>query len=52
MIPGGERLTDLDKAWAERHHGTQLRAVRRGAEGHHTAEHEGWFHGGGIIWHG
>jgi hypothetical protein len=32
MIPGAERLTDLDKAWAERHHGTQLRAVRRGAE--------------------
>lgn len=32
MIPGAERLIDLDKAWAERHHGTQLRAVRRGAE--------------------
>jgi len=28
-----ERLSDLDKAWAETHHGAQLRAVRRAAEG-------------------
>ena len=27
-----ERISDLDKAWAEKHHGSQLRAVRRNAE--------------------
>jgi hypothetical protein len=32
MISGAERLTVLDKAWAEPHHGAQLRAVRRSAE--------------------
>lgn len=30
--PGTERITDLDAAWAESHHGAQLRAVRRAAE--------------------
>lgn len=29
MIPGVERVADLDLAWAETHHGAQLRAVRR-----------------------
>lgn len=32
MIPGAERIVDLDKAWAETHHGAQLRAVRRAGE--------------------
>jgi hypothetical protein len=32
MIPGAERIADLDKAWAETHHGAQLRALRRAAE--------------------
>jgi glyoxylase-like metal-dependent hydrolase (beta-lactamase superfamily II) len=32
MIPGAERVTDLDQAWREPHKGTQLRAVRRSAE--------------------
>src|SRR5688572_3846816 len=31
--PRLERISDLDKAWAETHHGAQLRAVRRAAEG-------------------
>jgi glyoxylase-like metal-dependent hydrolase (beta-lactamase superfamily II) len=33
MISGLERIPDLDKAWTEPHHGAQLRAVRRAAEG-------------------
>ncbi len=32
MIPGAERITDLDQGWHEPHKGTQLRAVRRSAE--------------------
>lgn len=32
MIPGPERITELDKAWSEAHHGAQLRAVRHAAE--------------------
>ena len=32
MIPGAERIANLDKAWAETHRGAQLRAVRRAAE--------------------
>jgi glyoxylase-like metal-dependent hydrolase (beta-lactamase superfamily II) len=32
MIPGAERIADLDKAWNDPHHGTQLRAVRRAGE--------------------
>ncbi len=32
MIPGAERIADLDLAWAETRHGAQLRAVRRAAE--------------------
>lgn len=32
MIPGGERITDLDQAWKEPLLGIQLRAVRRAAE--------------------
>ena len=32
MIPGAERIVDLDKGWAETHRGAQLRAVRRAAE--------------------
>lgn len=32
MIPGGERIVDLDQAWREPRHGPQLRAVRRAAE--------------------
>lgn len=32
MIPGVERISDLDKAWGEPRHGTQLRAVKRAAE--------------------
>ncbi len=32
MIPGPERIADLDQAWREAHPGAQLRAVRRGAE--------------------
>lgn len=32
MIPGVERIADLDQAWKEPHHGTQLRAVRRAGE--------------------
>ncbi|HVJ93068.1 MAG TPA: hypothetical protein VM580_24880 [Labilithrix sp.] len=32
MIPGAERIVDLDKAWNEPHRGPQLRAIRRTAE--------------------
>ncbi len=32
MIPGLERIDDLDKAWSEPHRGAQLRAVRRAAQ--------------------
>lgn len=32
MIPGALRITDLDKAWSERLHGPQLRAIKRAAE--------------------
>lgn len=32
MISGVERISDLDKAWQDPRHGTQLRAVRRAAE--------------------
>jgi hypothetical protein len=32
MLPGVERIVELDRPWAEPHHGTQLRAVRRAGE--------------------
>jgi hypothetical protein len=32
MIPGADRIADLDQAWRETHHGAQLRLVRRTAE--------------------
>ncbi|MBX3219651.1 MAG: hypothetical protein KF795_03960 [Labilithrix sp.] len=32
MTSGAERIADLDRAWAEPHHGAQLRAVRRAGE--------------------
>jgi hypothetical protein len=32
MLPGVERVVDLDRAWAEPRHGTQLRAVKRAGE--------------------